>query len=304
MRGDLSDSVTDTMHHMNDAMSIKRAMQKKESQLRVENGKLQTLTSDEGRLEQTHDSLVTSLHRMLGPKLMFARERYEKKAVVLRKEENAARAWQEKKDQLKSSAMQSIKQKKESYEALLQAEAEVAAAKKKEDLARITYDRDRTKTAEQVQSYRYAETRHKAEVQHEQVAKAAVDAARASAEKLYNVEHVEQEKVDQSILFRKDRLRRKIQKVEQQKAVSQNELSGLAQKYRDWQDNQRQRTVDVMKKSQETAAASDAFASRQQQVLDVASHKVVQEAEAAGDWDGWGAEQGMFSKVADEDDDF
>merc|ERR1719502_872774 len=101
-------------------------------------------------------------------------------------------AWKEKRDQLKSSAMELIKKKKESHESLLQAEEEVAQAKKKEQLARIQYEHDRTTTAEEVQSYRYAETRFKAEMQHEKAAKAAANAAHQSVESLHRVYDIEQ----------------------------------------------------------------------------------------------------------------
>lgn len=307
-RGQLEGTVTDAVHHMNDAMSIKHAIQKKESELRIESGKLQTLQADAGRLEQTRESLVTSLRRMLGPKVMFARERLEKKEAILHKEESAARAWKEKKDQLKASAMETIKQKKASHEALLEAEAEVAKAKKKEEMARIRYERDRSKTAEEVQSFRYAETRHNAELEHEKAARAAAAFAHESVDKLFNVEHVEQEKVDQSIMFRKDRLRQKMQEVEAARDKATQELNALTEEYRGWQEKQRERTAEVVKKSQETAAASEAYQAQQQQVLDTASHKVVRDAEGDDDsWGSWGSGDGMFTKVSrdqtDDDDD-
>merc|ERR1719401_1250770 len=96
-------------------------------------------------------------------------------------------AWKEKRDQLKASALEQIKKKKESHQSLLQAEDEVAQAKKKEQLARIQYEHDRVRTAEEVQSYRYAETRFKAEVQHEKAAQTSAMAARKSVENLHQV---------------------------------------------------------------------------------------------------------------------
>lgn len=299
-RGQLEGTVTDTFHHMNDRMAIKRAMNKKEQELRIENGKLETLENDAGRLEHTHDDLMHSLHRMLGPKVMMARERYSKKQAILRREESAAQAWKAKRDEAKISAMELLKQKKASHQALLEAEEEVARAKKKEELARLKYQHDTGKTAEQVQQYRYAETRYNAELQHEKAAQKAAAAARESVEKLYHVAEDEEVKVDQSVLYRKDKLRAKIQKLQAARQKSSNELNGLEQKYRDWKEQQRQRTAEVMKKSQETAAASEVYQATQQKVLDTARAKVVQEAEAAGDWDGWGND---FTKAADEDDD-
>lgn len=303
VRAELEGRMTDAVQHMNDGNAIRRAMAKHETQLRMENGKLQALKNDADRLGQTQESLMSSLKRMLEPKIVFARERFEKKEKILRKEEAAAMAWKMKKDQLKESAMELINQKKKSQQILLEAEEAVAQAKRKAEVARMKYDRDRTNTGEQVQSYRYAETRYKAEAQHEQAAKAAAMAARESVHKLYNVEHEEQEKVDRSILFRKERLRRKIREVEELRAKSRHELTDLEQHYREWQENQRERNADVVKKSQETAAASVAYASRQQQVLDAAQAKVTREAEGASDWDAWGGDSGMFSKVSDELDD-
>jgi len=298
-RSKLEGQVTDTMHHMNDAMKIKQAMHKQESKVRIDSGKLEVLEKDAGRLEQTHDSLVSSLHRMLGPKIMLARDRYQKKDAIYRKEQAAAHAWSERKEQLKAGAMELINKKKVSYQSLLEAEAEVAAAKKKEELARIQYEHDRTATAEQVQSYRYAETRYKAELQHEQAAETAARAARESVEKLFHVEKEEEQKVDQSILYRKEKLRRKMHEIEEDRSHSSDELTGLQNQYRDWKEQQRERTAEVMKKSQETAVASEAYQARQQQVLDAARAKVVREAEGETDWDAWGND---FTKTTDEDD--
>jgi len=299
-RGQLESTVTDTMHHMNDAMGIKHAIQQKQSQLRAQSGKLKALENDAGRLEQTREGLVSSLRRMLGPKIMFARERFEKKEKVLRKEEDAAKAWKVKKDQMKTAAMEIIKQKKTSYQSLLEAEAEVAKAKKKEELARIQYKHDEADTAEHVQSYRYAETRFKAEVQHEEAAKSAAMAARESVQNLYGVEQVEQEKVERSVSFRKDRLQRKMEQVAMAREKSNQDLVNLKGEYRQWEDQQRDRTAEVIKKSQETAKLQGDYADRQQQVLDTAEAKASRAAEGAGDWDGWGND---FAKVTDEDDD-
>jgi len=303
VRAELEGTMSSAVHHMNDATSIKHAMAKHQTQLRIETGKLEALKMDVGRLDQTRDSLMSSLKRMLGPKIMFARERLEKKEVVFRKEEHAAGAWKQKKDQLKESATELIQKKKTSQQAFMEAEAEVVRAKKKEETARMQYEHDRRTTGDQVQSYRYAETRYMAEAQHEKAAKAAAVAARDSVTKLYNVEQVEQEKVDQSILFRRDRLRHKIDEMEAVRGKAHKELTDLERKYREWQENQRERTAEVVKKSQETSEASIAYAARQQQVLEAAQAKVTRDAEGAGDWDGWGGDTGMFPKVTDELDD-
>lgn len=299
-RGKLEGSVTDTFQHMNDKVAIKRAMNKKQQELARENSKLEALEKDAGRLGDTREELTKSLHRMLEPKVMLARERFAKKEAILHKEHDAARLWADRREEMKASAMDLIKQKKAAHESLLESEAEVAQAKRKEELARIKYEHDAKETAEKVQSYRYAETRLKAEVQHEKAADLQVAAARESLEKLGHVEEVEMQKVEQSILFRKDRLRARIQQVQAAQQKSKNEMKGLEQKYMEWEEKQRERTAEVMRKSQETADASDAYQAKQAQVLDAARAKVVREAEAAGDWEGWGND---MTKVRDEDDD-
>jgi len=294
VRGDLEGTVNDALHHMNDPYAMQRAIKKKEVQLRIDDGKVKALEKDAGRLRQTHDSLMTSLHRMLGPKVMFARQRLVKKEKFLHKEEEAARAWLAKKDQLKTSAMEVIKKRESSHQILLEAEAEMARAKKKEMVARMRYEHEITSTADKVQSYRYAETRYKAEVHHEHLARTAVEASRQSLHNLYSVEKVEQEKVDKSIVRRKEHLQRKMQTVEAARDKTSHELTDLAERYSSWEGKQRERTADVVKKSRETQEASRAYAARQQQVLDAASAKVTKDAEGAGDWDGWGGES--FSK--------
>lgn len=303
VRGDLEGTVNDALHHMNDPYAMQRAIKKKEVQLRIDDGKVKALENDAGRLRQTHDSLMSSLHRMLGPKVMFARQRLVKKEKFLHKEGEAARAWLAKKDQLKVSAMEVIKRREASHKILLEAEEEEAQAKKKMKLARMRYEHEITGTADKVQSYRYAETRYKAEVHHEHLARIAVEASRQSLHNLYSVEKMEQEKVDQSIVRRKDHLRRKMQTVEAAREKTSHELTNLAERYRNWEGKQRERTADVVKKSQETQAASRAYAARQQQVLDAAAAKVTKDAEGAGDWDGWSMPRMLDSFTKDDDTD-
>merc|ERR1719506_3351066 len=172
--------------------------------------------------------------------------------VKLHKEETAAMAWKEKRDQLKASAMELISKKKESHQSLLQAEEEVAQAKKKEQLARIQYEHDRTTTAEKLQSYRYAETRFKAEMQHEKAVRNAAKEAHGSVEKLHNVYGMEQQKVDQSIGFRKHRIEHQVQELQAAHQKSSEELTDLAQRYKEWRASQRERTAAVIKQSQDT----------------------------------------------------
>jgi len=297
VRGELEGTMTDAVHHMNDAMSIKHAMAQKEAQVRRENGKLEMLKYEDGKLEGTHDSLVTSLKRMLGPKMMLAKKRFMKKEAVLHKEHQAAVAWQEKEVQTKKAAMELISQKKASHQSLLEAEEAVAEAKKRERLARMNYERDSTATAEKVQSYRYAETRSKAEAEHANAARNAALAARESMEKIHSVFEAEQQKVDASVGYRKQKLERKIHEVVGARQKSTQELTDLEQTYKDWQQKQRERTAEVIKKGQATAEASELYANGQKQVLESAQAKVVKDAESADDWGGWGND---YPKVQDE----
>lgn len=298
-RGQLEGTINFAAQHKTDGARIKHAIAEKESQMRAQGMKLEALKADAAKVEETREGLSSSLRRMLEPRLMKATVRFQKKERVFQKEEVAAKAWKVKTDQLKVTAMSLIKQKKASYQSQLDAEAEVAKAKKKQELARIQYEHDASDTAEVVQSYRYAETRFKAEAQHEEAAKAATLAARNSVQKLYNVANVEKEKVDRSIAYREERLRRKMQEVEMAREKSSSDLNNLSQDYKHWQEQQRERTAEVVKKRQETATASVAYAERQQAVLDSAQAKAARAAEGGGDWDGWGSD---FSKIEDEND--
>jgi len=300
-RGELESKITEATTHMTDATAIKHAISEKQAQLRGQDGKLKKLENDAGRLDMTREGLMSSLHRMLDPKIMKAQVRFEKKERALHKEEEATKAWGEKKDQLKDGAMQLIEQKKASHASLLQAEEEIAQAKKHEELARIQYQHDSSATAEKVQSYRYAETRFKAEHEHEEAASAAAAEAHDSVKKLYDVANVEQEKVDRSILYRKDRLRNQMKSVEAAREKSNNDMNDLTQKYRQQEEQQRERKAEIAKKKEETKAAEVAYGARQQQVLDSAEAKATKSAEVVGDWDGWGADDSM---VHDELDDF
>jgi len=110
--GQLEGKVREATHHMNDAVSIKHAIAQKEAEMRKEQMKLRGLERESKHIEQTHTSLVSSLHRVLEPKLLFARERLGKKEMVLDKEQQAATSWQHKRDQLHDNALERLKDKK------------------------------------------------------------------------------------------------------------------------------------------------------------------------------------------------
>lgn len=283
-RAELEGKVSEVVHHMNDAMSIKHAISQKEAALRIQKNKIRALEREVKHLDQTHGSLVNSLHRVLEPKLMFAASRLEKKERVAEKEAQAANGWKEKKEQLHIHALQLIKEKNAAHQSLLEAQAEVARAKQREELADKRYRSERQDTSREVASYRYAETRFKAEITHEEAAERQAVAAKRSVEKLRNVMQVESEKVEMSIAASKQRLERKMRELEAVREHAGHELDDLQQRYSEWQASQRERAAEVVKKSEDTAAASEAFAVGQKQVLDSAQSKVAKEAESKSDW--------------------
>lgn len=281
-RGELEGKVSEAVHHMNDAMPIKHAIAQKKAQIRVESTKLMNLERSAKHMEETHSSLVSSLHRVLEPKLEYARARLAKKEMVLEKEEQAAKGWQEKKDQIHAHAIEVLKEKKLAHQSLLEAEHEVAEAKKKEEVANRRYEDEARRTSQEVQSFRYAETRLKAEITHEKAAEEGALASRASVKKLTNVLAVESEKVEESMEVNKNQIRHRMQEAENAREKSKQELVDLERKYGEWQENQRQRAAEVVRKGQDTAMAAEAYNDRQKQVLDSASAQVVQDAEAKG----------------------
>lgn len=285
-RGQLEGKVSDVVHHMNDAMSIKHAIAAKEALLRKQKNKILGLEREAKHVDETHTSLVASLHRVLEPKLLFARERLAKQEMKLEKEQHAETGWQEKRDQLHAHALETLKEKKVAYASLMQAEQQTAEVKKMEDAARIKFEQERKRTSQEVQSFRYSETRLKAEVTHEKAAEEATMEAKESVNKLTNVLQVESEKVVESMAVNRDRIRQKMQQIENSRTKSRNELEGLKNEYRAWQEHQRTRAVEVVRKGQDTAMAAQAYAEDQRKVLDSAQAKVAREAEAKSDWAG------------------
>jgi len=283
-RGEFEGQVRDASHHMNDAMSIRHAIGRKEAELRKEKNKFMGLRHEAEHIEETHGSLVNSLHRVLEPKLRYAEQRLHKKEVFLAGEEKKAKGWQEKKDQLHEHALELLKEKKVAHQSFLQAEQEVKEAKKREETMRIKYEQERRKTGQEVQSFRYAETRYKAEVTHEKLAAEAAIEAKKSVEKLGKVLRVESEKVEQSIAVNKHRIHQKMEKIEVAREKSEHELRNLEGKYHEWKELQRERAAQVVQKGRETAMAAEEYAARQRQVLDSAQNKVVHDAEGKSDW--------------------
>jgi len=279
-RGELERKVNEVESHMNDAMSIKHAIQKKEAQIRIERSKLLGLEREAKHVEETHASLVSSLHRVLEPKLMFARTRLERKEMIQQKDAEAVKVWQEKMDQVHAHALELLKEKKVLLQQAEQAEQDVAEAKKREEITGIKYKEARQQTSREIQSFRYAETRVKAEITHEKAAEEATAAAKESVEKLGNVLQVESEKVEESMTVSKNQIRNRMEKIDAAREQAVAELADLQQQYKGWQENQRVRAADVIQKAQDTAERAEAYADRQKQVLDSASSKVVHDAEA------------------------
>lgn len=292
-RGQLEGKVSEVTRHMNDAMSIKHAIGQKEAEIRRERSKLAGLERESKHIEETHASLVSSLHRVLEPKLMFARTRLERKERVLEKEAQAVKIWKEKQDQIHAHALELLEDKKVTHQGVLQAEQAVVEAKKGEEIARIKYNEARQRTSQEIQSYRYAETRVKAEMTHEKAAEEATVAAKESVKKLGNVLQVESEKVEESMEVSKNQIRHRMEKLEVAREKSEQEVVGLQQRYRDWQESQRVRAAEVVRKAEDTSMAAEAYADNQKQVLDTASNKVVHDAEAKSDWAGETWESGF-----------
>jgi len=283
-RGELEGKVSEAVRHMNDAMAIKHAISKKEAQLRVAQSKLESLEREASHIDGTHASLVSSLHRVLEPKLESARMRLEKKEILLKRETEATSGWKQKKEQIHEHALEFLKEKKMAQQSLLEAEKQVALAKKEEEVAQKRYDDERKRTAQEVQSFRYAETREKAEITHEKAAEEAARDARESVKKLSKVLEVEAEKVEESMQVHKTRIRQRMQEIEAEREKTRHELVNLQQQYREWQDMQRQRAAEVVRKAQDTAMTAEAYADQQKHVLDSAQQKVAQDAEGKSDW--------------------
>jgi len=201
--------------------------------------------------------------------------------------------WKEKQDQIHAHALELLEDKKVTHQGVLQAEQAVVEAKKGEEIARIKYNEARQRTSQEIQSYRYAETRVKAEMTHEKAAEEATVAAKESVKKLGNVLQVESEKVEESMEVSKNQIRHRMEKVEVAREKSEQEVVGLKQRYRDWQESQRVRAAEVVRKAEDTSMAAEAYADNQKQVLDTASNKVVHDAEAKSDWAGETWESGF-----------
>jgi len=217
---------------------------------------------------------------------MFARERLGKKEMTLEKEQQAVNSWTQKREQLHDHALEMLKEKKTFHASLLEAEQKVREAKREEEVSRIKYEHERQKTGQEIQSFRYSETRLTAERAHEKAAEEATVAAKESVSKLSNVLSVESEKVEESMEVNKRRIHNKMEEIAGTRQKSEAELVELQHQYREWQESQRVRAAEVVRKSQDTAMAAQAYADRQRQVLDSAQTKVAREAESKSDWAG------------------
>jgi hypothetical protein len=135
-----------------------------------------------------------------------------------------------------------------------------------------------------VHSYQYADTKYKAEVEHETASKESALAAKDSVEKLDSVLTLETRKIDEMSLLRKHRIEEREHILKAAHEKSEQSLKVLEEQYREWKEVQRKRAAEVVKKSQDTASASEAFAIREKEVLDSAQAKVVKEAQSKTDW--------------------
>lgn len=123
---DLHGAVNTAVNHANDAllreMQINSAVAKEKAQVRGQERQLRRVVQGMRQLDRKRERL-SSLRRLLQPRITRARSHLQKEENMFRKAERAARAWKKKSVQLQKEALEESKDNWASSEFVLSAKA-------------------------------------------------------------------------------------------------------------------------------------------------------------------------------------
>jgi len=291
-RSNLEDNVQKAVHHMNEAVVIKRELARTDALLRTEETKLRKLEEDRLRLDRTHSHLVSSLQHIMTPKIQFAETRLKQRQRLLHNLEEKAAQWKEKETKFHDASLAMIEERKEVKDRVEAANAAVEKARHEQLLAKKELKVAKHDVAFNVEGYRYAQTRARASVSEEQRGEQVVQEAEFSVKRLSGILNMEQRRVDESMAVGKDRVRGKIRELDTLKQNTKIKEGKLSKEYMTWQRSQRHWAARVAANKQITREAASDYAIHQRAVLDAAQAKVAYDAESDSDW----AWDGDFTK--------
>jgi len=283
-RSNLEGEVKKALKHINNVVSIKSQLAHTEVQIRSEERKLRRLEDDRIRLDATHHSLVSSLHHVMEPKIVFAEERLKVRKKQLKVLQDRAKRWREKESELKTDSVAMLEARTKSKEHV----AESAAAEEKAHKEWIKAEKElltAKKSANlDIGKYKFSQAEARAAMTKEKQGEEESREAAASVNRLTHILNMESSRVDESMAIGKDRVLGKIKQLEARKAKSSTKHQTLQHQYAEWRIvNQDWAThLDSNKRITQTAAQN--YADAQREVLDAASDKVASDAEDDSDW--------------------
>lgn len=279
--------VSDAASHMNDLPEKVVDIAEQEARINATQNKLHSLEAHEKSLEGTHDQLITSLHRIMDPKVESAEERLGRKQGIVQKMREEVETWQEKDARYKAAAIQLLEDRKVAQQGVVQSEQALADVQRELETAQKNLKSVARQAEEEVEAYRYVKSKYMAVVSKEKLGEEEVGQAESSVRKLRGALDMEQRRIDQAMEIGKGNLQGKIRQLESGAQKTGEDLETMRQEYAKWEQSQRGRAEQVAQAQATTNQLSDAFREQQDQLLDTATDKVAKEAMDSSDW-AWG----------------
>jgi len=294
----LADVRGEATTYMNQGVAVKRDMARTEAAIHRTQKTLAKFKGEDGRIEHEHDKLMTTLKGIMEPKINAAEGRVSKRTQDASDVQQKLSVWEERQKKYKAAAMMKLRERRSTAEGLNLADESFAKAQQEQQVAEESYDKARKEASQQVEAYRYVETRFQAvETQLKEKSEEERQDDK-SLNKMRGVLQLESEKVNQASTFKQARLKQQIQDTEKQIEQAQSQHKVLRGRYDEWRVAERERADVVAQRKQAYTAALDSYKEKHADVLDKAESNAARTAthdanwgQGGGDW-AWSDDDG------------
>jgi len=274
-RESLAGAAGEVALHLGLGSSLKGEMVLREERVKDENLKVERLKASEQSVDEVRAKLDKRLHAIMDRRIHFAEKRFRRHQSQLARLEKDASAWASREASYKAKALGTVQAKHAALEAVRAADDAIQKAETEARVANRDYLIARENANRDVMAYEDVAEKTKAFESRRNSERDSADAEEASAKRLSMLLSKEERKLDDQISEQKESLQRQERKARSVGEKAVEELRALQKKYAEWQVDHSERTEEFAKQKRSSDAVSDAFASRQREVLDAAKANVV-----------------------------
>lgn len=288
-RQEMSAQTANAIAHMNDAVGMQREQARAQDIEQAQEKAIAKLQSEGSKLEGSHDDLVEKLNMIMTPKIEHANKTLQHEEERLTQARAEAESREQKVEEAKEAAVLAVKERRDMLKKLRASEAELAKATKQHEQDEKLYRAYKAKSTGKVEALNWAETELRASLDTAAESETAEKEASASLAKLQGVRDMEVKRVDQALLFGKQRLGRKKHRLQKIRAEAERAAKLLNERYLEWQERQRQRAADIAEKKAAYQASLNSYTDERKKLYGSAQTEAGERAEAHSDWawDDW-----------------